>query len=132
MSGLNKALEDAFARYVKGARPALRRHAFVLMGDWHAADDLVQQTLITIYRRWDRLDRHDNLGPYTRTVMVRHFLSDRRKHRWTRELLRSALPEPDPTPEEAARVGDRLVLLAALATLSPGSAALSTCATGMT
>lgn len=119
MNGLNEALEEGFSRYVRGARPALRRHAFVLVGDWFAADDLVQQTLITIYRRWERLERHGELAGYARTVMVRHFISDRRKHRWTRETLKDSLPEPDPAPEETARVGDRIVLLTALATLSP-------------
>lgn len=96
----------------------LRRNAFVLVGDWFAADDLVQQTLITVYRRWEHLERHEELSAYTRTVMVRTFISDRRKHRWTRELLRDSLPEPDPMPEEVNRVGDRIVLLAALAKLS--------------
>ncbi|WP_331452453.1 SigE family RNA polymerase sigma factor [Streptomyces sp. SS162] len=118
MNALNEALEEGFARYVRGARPALRRNAFVLVGDWFAADDLVQQTLITVYRHWNRLERHDALSAYTRTVMVRLFVSDRRKHRWTRELLHDSMPEPEPKPGEATRVGDRLVLLAALAALT--------------
>ncbi|MFE4368024.1 SigE family RNA polymerase sigma factor [Streptomyces sp. NPDC056835] len=118
MNSVNEGIEEGFARYVIGARPALRRNAFLLVGDWHAADDLVQQTLITLYRRWEHLDQHDKLSGYTRTVMVRLFLSDRRNHRWTRERLVDSTPEPEPTPAEAARIEDRIVLLDALATLS--------------
>ncbi|WP_063795257.1 MULTISPECIES: SigE family RNA polymerase sigma factor [Streptomyces] len=118
MNRLDDSYEESFARYVVGARPALRRNAFVLVGDWFAADDLVQQTLIAVYRHWERLDRHDALSAYTRTVMVRLFIDERRKHRWTRELLQDSLPEPAPAPEELTRVGDRMVLLKALSDLT--------------
>lgn len=118
-NSLNEVLEESFARYVRGARPALRRNAFILVGDWFTADDLVQQTLMVLYRRWERLERHDVLSGYARTVMVRLFISERRAHRWTREVLHDSPPESEPAPEEAARVGDRLMLLGALATLTP-------------
>ncbi|MEV6979014.1 sigma factor-like helix-turn-helix DNA-binding protein, partial [Kitasatospora sp. NPDC093806] len=49
----------------------------------------------------------------------RLFISDRRAHRWTCELLNDTPPEPAPVPEDAGRVADRLVLLAALAALTP-------------
>lgn len=116
---MDKAHEDDFERHVVGVRPALRRNAFVLVGDWFAADDLVQQTLIAVYRAWERLDHHDALSAYTRTVMVRLFIDERRRHRWTRELLQESLPDPEPAPEELAQIGDRLVLLKALSTLTP-------------
>ncbi|WP_051830331.1 MULTISPECIES: SigE family RNA polymerase sigma factor [Streptomyces] len=116
---MDEAFDDGFTQYVKESRPALRRAAFVLVGDWFEADDLVQRTLIAVYRRWAGLDRRDGLYGYTRTVMVRQFISERRGHRWSRELIQDPLPEPDPAPEDAARVGDRLLLLAALAGLAP-------------
>ncbi|HET6858713.1 MAG TPA: sigma-70 family RNA polymerase sigma factor [Streptomyces sp.] len=119
MNSVNEGIKDGFAPYVIGARPALRRNAFLLVGDWFAADDLVQQTLITLYRRWEHLDRRKGLSAYTRTVMVRLFLSERRHHRWTREVLADWSPEPTPTMGEAVRVEDRMVLIDALATLSP-------------
>ncbi|WNM29182.1 SigE family RNA polymerase sigma factor [Streptomyces sp. Li-HN-5-11] len=118
MNGLDATHEEGFARYVVSARPALRRNAFVLMGDWFDADDLVQQTLITLYRRWERLERHEALSAYTRTVMVRLFIDERRRHRWTRELPQDSFPEPEPAPGEMARIGDRMVLLKALSSLT--------------
>ncbi|MFD4532218.1 SigE family RNA polymerase sigma factor [Kitasatospora sp. NPDC058397] len=119
MTGRDDQPDDDFAQYVKEARLALRRNAFVLVGDWFAADDLVQQTLIALYRHWCQLERRDELSAYTRTVMVRLFISERRGRRWTREQTQDVLPEPEPAQEETYRVGDRLLLLAALSTLTP-------------
>ncbi|HJD84126.1 SigE family RNA polymerase sigma factor [Kitasatospora aureofaciens] len=115
----DEAFDDGFTQFVKEVRPRLRRNAFVLVGDWFEADDLVQRTLIAVYRRWDRLEQRDDLNAYTRTVMVRQFISERRGHRWSRELIQNPLPEPEPAPEDVACVGDRVLLLGALAELAP-------------
>lgn len=74
--------------------------------------------MITIYRSWEWLERHDALSAYTRTVMVRLFIDERHRHRWTRELLHGSLPEPEPAAEEMTQVGDMMILLKALSTLS--------------
>jgi RNA polymerase sigma-70 factor (sigma-E family) len=111
--------DDGFAEYVKEARPAIRRSAFMLVGDWYEADDLVQRTLIALYRRWNRLDGHDHLGGYVRTVMVRLVISDRRRHRWSREQTQDSLPEPPPEPDATRQIADRQLLIAALAELPP-------------
>jgi RNA polymerase sigma-70 factor (sigma-E family) len=116
---VDQVLDDEFSRYVKQNRSALRRRAFLLCGDWDEADDLVQSTLVKMYRRWHDLDRREELGAYTRRVMFRTFVSERRAHRWSRELVRDELPEPDPEPDGQARLGDRLLLLGALARLGP-------------
>lgn len=50
--------------------------------------------------------------------MVRLVIDERRRHRWTRELLHDSPPEPEPAPEETTRVGDRILLLKALSALS--------------
>lgn len=111
--------DDGFTKYVEGARSSFRRSAFMLVGDWHEADDLVQRTLIALYRRWEGLDRRDDLGGYARTIMVRLVIDDRRKHRWLRELVQDPLPEPPPEADAAMKVADRHLLLAAVAELAP-------------
>ncbi|MFD8564733.1 SigE family RNA polymerase sigma factor [Streptosporangium canum] len=113
------AREDEFSRYVKEARPALRRTAFLLSSDWYEADDLVQRTLIALHRRWDSLERRDRIAGYARTVMIRMIISDRRSRRWSREALPGVLPEPAAAPDPYALLGDRLVLMRALAVLGP-------------
>ncbi|WP_433496305.1 SigE family RNA polymerase sigma factor [Sphaerimonospora sp. CA-214678] len=112
-----EAREDEFSRYAREARPALRRAAFRLSADWHEAEDIVQRTLIAIHRHWDMLERRDRIAGYARTIMIRLIRSDRRAHRWSREILHERLPEPEPAPDPYAPVIDRLLLMNALATL---------------
>ncbi|GIH67816.1 SigE family RNA polymerase sigma factor [Sphaerimonospora thailandensis] len=114
-----EARDDEFSRYVKEARPALRRAAFLLSSDWHEAEDLVQRTLMAIHRHWDNLERRDKITGYARAVMIRLISSDRRTHRWSREVLHERPPEPEPSPDPYARVVDRLLLMNALAALGP-------------
>jgi RNA polymerase sigma-70 factor (sigma-E family) len=110
---------EEFTRFVVGARPALRRTAFRITTDWYEADDLVQRTLLALYRRWDTLERRDRLAAYAHTTMVRIAIGDRRTRRWSSEVLQSRLPEPDPMPDACAIIGDRLLLLDMLAGLGP-------------
>jgi RNA polymerase sigma-70 factor (sigma-E family) len=114
-----RQLDDQFSRWVKQARSDLRRRAFLLCGDWFGADDLVQNTLIKLYRRWNDLERREELGAYTRTIMFRTFISERRTHRWSRELIQDRVPEPPPLADGQVHLGDRYLLLGALAQLGP-------------
>jgi RNA polymerase sigma-70 factor (sigma-E family) len=111
--------DSGFTQYVKAIQPDMRRQAYLLCGDWYEADDLVQQTLIKVLLRWETLDRRDELAAYTRTVLVRTFISDHRASRWSREFLADRLPEPDPLPDIQERLADRLLLLDAVARLGP-------------
>ncbi|MDP9870309.1 MULTISPECIES: SigE family RNA polymerase sigma factor [Streptosporangium] len=114
-----EARDDEFSRYVKEARPALRRMAFLLSADWYEADDLVQRTLIALHLRWDTLKDRDKLAGYARVIMTRLIISDRRSYRWSHEILHDLPPEPDSTPDPYAFLGDRLLLMRALADLAP-------------
>ncbi|WP_242910624.1 SigE family RNA polymerase sigma factor [Actinomadura terrae] len=86
--------DDGFSTYVRQVRPELRRRAFLLCGDWFEADDLTQQTLVKVFLQWPRLDNREKLTGFTRTVMVRTYISERRAARWTREILADRDPEP--------------------------------------
>lgn len=111
--------DDEFSRYVREARPALRRAAFMLSADWHEAEDLVQRTLMAIHRRWDTLERRDRIAAYARTIMVRLISRDRRSHRWSREILHERPPEAESVSDPYSSVIDRLLLMKALAALGP-------------
>ena len=41
-----------FAELVAGSSHRLRRTAYLLCGDWHEAEDLVQTTFIKLYCAW--------------------------------------------------------------------------------
>jgi len=43
---------DEFAEFVRGCSPALLRTAYVLTGDRGHAEDLLQEVLARMHRRW--------------------------------------------------------------------------------
>jgi RNA polymerase sigma-70 factor (sigma-E family) len=107
--------EPDFEAYVAARRPALLRTAYLLTGDFHDAEDLVQVALAKTLTHWRRIA--DRPEPYVRQVMSRESISRWRSRRW-REMSRSTLPDLPPT-ESALATESRLVLLRALAALSP-------------
>ncbi|MER7457649.1 SigE family RNA polymerase sigma factor [Micromonospora sp. NPDC126480] len=104
--------DEEYVEYVTARIPALRRLACLLTGDGHRADDLVQQTITTLYVKWGRVRRADDIDRYVRTMLVRTFIDERRRA-WSRVRLFAAPPEPAPVHD--AGVEDREVLRAALA-----------------
>lgn len=104
--------EQEYVDYVTARIPALRRLAYLLAGDGHRADDLVQQTITTLYVKWQRARSADYLDGYVRTMLVRTFVDERRLA-WARvRLFREA---PEPAPVEDGGYEDRQVVRAALA-----------------
>ncbi|WHT19234.1 SigE family RNA polymerase sigma factor [Crossiella sp. CA-258035] len=91
-----------FVEFVRARGPALRRTAFLLCGDWHRAEDLVQSTLIKLYKAWRRLEAHGAIEPYARQVLVRTAIDESRRF-WRREKATAELPDL-PTPETGAEV----------------------------
>jgi RNA polymerase sigma-70 factor (sigma-E family) len=81
--------EQAFAAYVAGRRRALLRAAWLLTGDWHLAEDLVQTSLAKTYLAWQRMDSPD---AYVRRVMVTTYVTWWRR-RWHGEQPTADLPE---------------------------------------
>jgi DNA-directed RNA polymerase specialized sigma24 family protein len=47
----------------------------LLTGDWHAAEDLVQDALSPMYRIWGGIGRIDNPAADAQTVLARQFLT---------------------------------------------------------
>jgi RNA polymerase sigma-70 factor (sigma-E family) len=108
---------ESFTAYVSAARAGLRRQAFLLCDDWHEADDLVQDTLASMYRRWPDVSRRGEMESYAHTALVRRFLSVRRQTRWRREVPSPAPPDQPHTHDHA--VDDRISMLACLRRLPP-------------
>ena len=118
--------EAGFRDWMAVRSAALRRKAFLMSGDWHAADDLVQDTLISVYAHWGRIVRGSNIDAYANRVLVHKFIDDRRRP-WRRERVVDAVPESaDQGATRAfADVDGRDALLgAALAALPAGQRAV--------
>jgi len=55
-----------FAQFVEARQRALLRTAWLLTGDWAAAEDLVQTALVRSWPRWERINRRDDPEIYVR------------------------------------------------------------------
>jgi len=72
--------EREFTEFFAARAPALRRTAYVVVRDWHVAEDLTQQALAKLYVAWPRV-REDTRMAYARRVVVNECLSHLRRHR---------------------------------------------------
>jgi RNA polymerase sigma-70 factor (sigma-E family) len=74
-----------FTEYVSARSPWLRRVAYLLCGDWHRADDLVQSSITKLYAHWSRAAGADNIDGYVRRMLVNTYLAEQRSGwaRWT-------------------------------------------------
>lgn len=109
--------DAAFEAYFAARSDAMRGTAYLLCGDWHRAEDLVQQTFTKIYLAWRRIQRHEAMDSYTRQTLIRTFLSERRRGWFRHESVESeATDRAAPAADFAA---DRLVLLEALVKVPP-------------
>jgi RNA polymerase sigma-70 factor (sigma-E family) len=82
---------------------ALLRFAYVLSGDAHLAEDLVQEVLARMHRRWDRITAMEHAEAYVRTAIARQYLSWRRR-RSAGEAILAEVPEPAAFAEPQQRV----------------------------
>lgn len=88
--GVRTEQHEAFLSFVEHASPRLLTLAWMLSGDAHAAEDLVQETLERVYVKWRRIaDR--NPTAYARTVLT-NLHTDRWRRR-RREVLVDEAPD---------------------------------------
>jgi RNA polymerase sigma-70 factor (sigma-E family) len=108
-----------FDAFVRARTPALLRSAFLLTGDQHLAEDLVQNALIRTHRAWKRLHEEGNPDAYTRKVMYHLQVAWWRRKR-VPEALAEQMPEPrrGAPPDEASATTLRLTMRAALLKLT--------------
>lgn len=109
--------DKGFTEYFANRASAFLGTAFLLCGNWHRAEDLVQTTFLKLYRAWHRIGGHEVLDAYTRQILVRTFLNERRGGFFRREEVTDE--RTDQVAPAAGSPEDRVVLLHALATLPP-------------
>ncbi|WP_240917122.1 SigE family RNA polymerase sigma factor [Nocardioides sp. HDW12B] len=106
--------ESTFDAFVHARTHALARTAYLLVGDHHRAEDLVQTTLVKAARAWHRIQGEPE--PYVRRILHHEHISAARQRR-VREVPLGTYGD-----QVAARAGDpdlRLSLEAALRQLTP-------------
>jgi RNA polymerase sigma-70 factor (sigma-E family) len=105
-----------FDDFVTGRSASLLRFAYLLTGDRHLAEDLTQEALVRAHRRWHAITGQDGPEPYVRQVILRQYLSWRRR----RASTERPVAEPPDAPagaDLADRVADADEMWTALSTL---------------
>jgi len=109
--------ESEFVSFAQACRPALRRTAYLMCGDWERAADITQEALVRVYVAWPRLDQDHGLRAYARRVVTSVAIEQARK-KSTHEVP-TAHPTDRPVDDHTTVVADRLLLMTALAELPP-------------
>ncbi|MCX6395172.1 MAG: SigE family RNA polymerase sigma factor [Propionibacteriales bacterium] len=120
---MDQSLEDDFRGWVSINRDPLRRTAFLLSGDWHLADDLVQEALTRAFSRWARITARGVPDAYVRKIVVNLSLDHRRRPS-RREESQAEPPETRALSGFAETAAERDRVLAALALVPPGQRAV--------
>lgn len=111
--------EQEFAEYFTARREAMRRMAYLICGDWHRADDLVQTAFVSLYQHWRKVRDKTALDSYVRRALTRAAIDESRRP-WRRERFVDAVPDaPVGSREIGESVANREVLLAALREVPP-------------
>jgi RNA polymerase sigma-70 factor (sigma-E family) len=86
--------QQSFDVYVTARTEGLLRYAFVLTGDSHLAEDIVQEALLKLSWRWGSVIGLEHPDAYVRRTVTNAFLSSRRRRRVTEVSMPSTdLPQ---------------------------------------
>jgi RNA polymerase sigma-70 factor (sigma-E family) len=115
---VNRADEEDFRGFVAARSGALLSFAYVLTGDRHDAEDVVQTALAATALAWHRVRRQDSPEGYVRRAIVNTHLNAQRRRPW-RERPAAELPEVVVPRQVADGVDDRDAMWRVLAALPP-------------
>ena len=111
-AALLRAIHDAHAKEL------LRYVLRLTQGDMPFAEDVVQESLLRLWRKPDVLQqRGEGIRAWLYTVARNQVIDDRRSARYARELKTDTVPER-PSPDEIGPAFDKWILSDALMTLS--------------
>jgi RNA polymerase sigma-70 factor (sigma-E family) len=112
-------VEESFSAFVRAGGERHLRVAVLLTGDWHAAEDLVQASLVKLYRAWPGIDQvGGDPDAYLRRIMINTQRSWWRA-RWRREAPVAVLPDSPGPGEDSDQRALAMSIRQALQRLSP-------------
>lgn len=104
-----------YREFVQRRAAALHRTAYLMCGDWHLADDMVQEALAKAFRHWRRVCRVASPDAYVHRILINEVNGYWRSHK---KVVPFVDCEHDPvTPDLSDGVVDRADLLRALLSL---------------
>jgi len=93
-----------FEVFVRARSSALARTAYLLTGDLHAAEDLLQETLARSAERWTKITRGGDPEPYVRRVLYTRAVDGFRRRR----LVEVATDHPELAGSVSRGIGPHL------------------------
>ncbi|GEP36615.1 RNA polymerase sigma factor [Nocardioides psychrotolerans] len=93
MSARTAARDAEFTAYLQARQARLLRTAYLLTGDKHQAEDVLQTSLAKLYLAWDKVRDRDSVDAYVRRIMVNENNSLWRRGWRKREFTTEVLPE---------------------------------------
>lgn len=111
-----------FEEFVAARSGSLWRSAWLLTGDAHKAEDLLQTALLKAWRHWPTIARDGAVEAYVRRALITTY-TDWWRRKWRAEVPSSSLPDLVGS-SEAEQIAERFDVLAALARLSRGQRAV--------
>ena len=82
-----------FSAYMHARQASLLRTAYLLTGDRHTAEDLVQTSFAKLYLSWDRVREQGSIDGYVRRILVNENNSLWRRAWKRRELASDTVPD---------------------------------------
>ena len=110
--------EDDYAEFVRGRSHALLRSAYLLTGDQHLAEDLVQEALARTHRAWSRLHDTGNAEAYARRVMYHLQVSVWRRRKVAEDLPGELPDHYGASGDDSESITRRITVQRALLSLS--------------
>ena len=108
-----------FDRFVAESTDVLLRTAYLVVWELHEAEDLVQETLFKVAKRWPKVSRMDHPAAYARRILLNLALQGRpRRSRRRAELSERGAGDPG-DPAVPAPLDTHDELHAALIALPP-------------
>ena len=108
--------QESFEEFVRARTAALSRVAYLMTGDHHLAEDLVQQALLRVAGRWPALVARGDPDAYVRRGMYNQHVSWWRRREPTaarHEVPHDAAPDPGDSVVAAVAVRQALARLGA-------------------
>ena len=118
-------VRDDFNDFVEEFGEPLLRTVYLIVRDAMAAEDIVQETLLQIARRWPRVRRMEHRGAYARRIAVNLALDEHRARTREGAALERHLTDRNEAGDDESRKADQHAdLIAALSGLSPRARAV--------
>jgi RNA polymerase sigma-70 factor (sigma-E family) len=108
MAVRNQSDVSAYSEFVTARSANLFRTAYLVIGDYQLAQDLLQDSLVRTYVAWPRLREVANAEAYTRRTIVTTAISWRRRRSFHERPATTVRETAVPDPTDAVGVHDEL------------------------